>query len=177
MNTSANGVDFIAAHEGLRLSAYQDQAGLWTIGYGHLIKSGEDWLFGAPITQAQAKELLAEDLKMAENAVNSNISIDLNQNQFDALVSLVFNIGAGAFGGSTVKARINAQDTQDRITEAWQRWDKVTINGELVSSRGLAKRREDETDLYFSELKKKVFTIALAVIAAAILVIMLIKWI
>jgi len=171
MKTSSSGIDFIANHEGLRLVAYQDIAGYWTIGYGHKIVPGEDYLFGAPITQVQAKELLAGDLATAENAVNSDIYVDLEQNQFDALVSLVFNIGAGAFGGSTVRKRINDKDTEESIREAWLRWDKVTINGELTSSRGLARRRQDETDLFYTGLKKKIMWILGAVIVAVILVV------
>jgi len=171
MKTSQNGIEFISRHEGLRKTAYQDQAGYWTIGYGHLIASGEDYLFGAPITTAQAKELLAADLKTAETAVNRNISVQLNQNQFDALVSLVFNIGSGAFAGSTVLSRINAGDTEPRISEAWKRWDKVTIDGQLETSRGLQKRRSEEVDLYFTDPEKKKIILLVVAICVVILLI------
>lgn len=177
MKTSQSGIDFIADHEGLRLTVYADQAGLNTIGYGHLIKPGEEYLYGAPITQVQAKELLAGDLVIAENAVNNNITRVLNQNEFDALVSLTFNIGAYAFRTSTVCKRINADDTKENITEAWLRWDKVTINGELVSSRGLYTRREDEVQLFFTTVKKKVLLILAVVVIAALTLAYVYKWI
>lgn len=160
METSANGIDFIKSHEGLKLTQYLDSAGLPTIGYGHLIKPNEGFYMGRTITTDQAIDLLKADLRPAEAAVNAGIFVPLNQWQFDALVSLVFNIGAGAFNSSTLKGRINNQFTPAEITEAWQRWNKITVNGVLTVSPGLTARRKDETDRYFSiispELKKKV---------------------
>lgn len=160
METSQNGIDFIKSHEGLRLTQYLDQAGLPTIGYGHLIKPNEGFYLGRTITAEQAEELLRSDLRPAEIAINSGIFEPLTQWQFDALVSLVFNIGSGAFNSSTLKGRINNKFTKAEIEEAWKRWNKVTVNGVLTVSNGLTKRRQDEVDMYFSivspEVKKKV---------------------
>jgi lysozyme len=160
METSQNGIDFIKSHEGLRLTQYLDQAGLPTIGYGHLIKPNEGFYLGKTITTEQAEELLRSDLRPAEIAINSGIFTQLTQWQYDALVSLVFNIGGGAFNSSTLKGRINNEFTKAEIEEAWLRWNKVRINGVLTVSNGLTKRRQDEADMYFSiispEVKKKV---------------------
>ena len=160
METSQNGIDFIKSHEGLRLTQYLDQAGLPTIGYGHLIKPNEGFYLGKTITVEQAEELLRSDLRPAEITINSGIFEPLTQWQFDALVSLVFNIGSGAFNSSTLKGRINNKFTKAEIEEAWKRWNKVTVNGVLTVSNGLTKRRQDEVDMYFSivspEVKKKV---------------------
>lgn len=160
METSQNGIDFIKSHEGLRLTQYLDQAGLPTIGYGHLIKPNEGFYLGKTITVEQAEDLLRSDLRPAEITINSGIFEPLTQWQFDALVSLVFNIGSGAFNSSTLKGRINNKFTKAEIEEAWKRWNKVTVNGVLTVSNGLTKRRQDEVDMYFSivspEVKKKV---------------------
>jgi len=157
MRTSDNGLDFIKEHEGVRLSAYQDQAGLWTIGVGHLIASYETHLTGAAITMAQAIELLREDAKEAETDVKNAISVELDQNQFDALVSIAFNLGGPQFRSSTFVKRINSGDTQERITEAWHLWNKYTdpATGQKVVSRGLHLRRIAETDLYFKSAGQK----------------------
>lgn len=163
MQTSANGKDIIKEHEGLRLTTYLDSAGLPTIGWGHLIKPNEGYLLNTTITMQQAEQLLTNDLQAAETAVNTQVipwKHNLNQNQFDALVSLIFNIGVGAFTSSTVKGRItNGTFTSDEIEEAWKRWNKITLpNGTKVVSPGLVNRRQQEVDLYFSRMsvKKKV---------------------
>ena len=157
MRTSQSGLEFITEHEGLRLDAYQDQAGLWTIGVGHLIRPFETHLQGAPITNAQAMELLREDVKTAETDVRNALKIEVNQNQFDSLVSIAFNLGGPQFRSSTFIKRINASDSRERITEAWHRWNKYTDeSGNLAVSRGLHLRRIAETNLYFkSEDQKK----------------------
>ena len=159
METSQAGIDFIKSHEGLRLTQYLDQAGLPTIGYGHLIKPNEGFYMGKTITVEQAEELLRSDLRPAEIAINSGIFVPLTQWQYDALVSLVFNIGSGAFNSSTLKGRINNNFSAAEIEEAWMRWNKVRINGVLTVSAGLTKRRQDEVAMYQSvmqpDLKKK----------------------
>lgn len=159
MNISGAGLDFLKAHEGFRSRMYLDSAGLATIGYGHLIKSNENHLMSATLSEEQAATILQQDTQQAQAVVNSQVYTPLTQPQFDALVSLVFNIGAGGFGGSTVKARINNKYAESDIKEAWGRWNKITVNGELVFSQGLANRRKDEIELYFTgaytSLKKK----------------------
>jgi lysozyme len=148
--TSKEGIDFIKEHEAWRSKAYKDQAGLWTIGYGHLINMvSEGNLVTTEITKEKGLELLAKDLKGAENAVLSLVVKNLKQNEFDALVSLVFNIGRGAFSGSTVLKKINTGASKEDISNWWRAWNKVTINGQKVASNGLTKRRQSEVDFFF----------------------------
>ena len=98
MKTSRNGLELIKRHEGCRLTSYKCLAGIWTIGYGH---TGRDVVPGMTITSLQAEELLMKDVRWAEDAINQE-NLPLNQNQFDALVSFVYNIGAVNFRSSTL---------------------------------------------------------------------------
>ena len=142
MKTSKRGIDLLKAHEGLRLTAYNCSAGVLTIGYGH---TGPDVTAGKTITQAAAEQLLTADLRWAEEAVNAALP-GINQNQFDALVSFVYNVGAGAFKSSTLlrKAKANANDPAIRAEFA--KWR----NGGGKVLPGLVKRRAAEAELYFS---------------------------
>jgi lysozyme len=151
MTLSDNGIKFITRWEGFSPTAYKDVAGYWTIGYGHLILPNEQQLMTATLTKEQAMAMKKKDAGIAEAAIRGQVLAPLNQNQFDALVSLIFNIGSGAFRDSTVKARINALDTEARITEAWQRWKNA--GGKTVP--GLVNRRKAETELFFTDEKKK----------------------
>ena len=145
MHTSINGQDIIKNHEALRLTVYPDQRGLPTIGYGHLLKPGESFPNG--INEEQAGALLVGDLATAENAVNAGVKVSITQNQFDALVSLAFNIGAGAFRSSTVLRKLNAGDVAGSAA-AFALWNKVSQGGQLVVSAGLMNRRTDEANLF-----------------------------
>ena len=142
MKTSKRGIDLLKAHEGLRLTAYHCSAGVLTIGYGH---TGADVTAGKTITQAEAERLLRADVQWAEDAVNAALP-GINQNQFDALVSLVYNIGKPAFSVSTLlrKAKANANDPT--IRAEFEKWR----NGGGKVLPGLVKRRAAEADLYFS---------------------------
>ena len=143
MKTSKKGIELIASHEGLALKAYKCPAGVWTIGYGHTggVKSTD------VITKERAIEFLQSDLKDAENAVNKNLP-NLNQNQFDALVSFVFNVGAGNFGKSTLLKKAKNNPSDATIRSEFNKW----INGGGKVLPGLVKRRKEESDLYFSKL-------------------------
>ena len=145
MRTSINGLDRIKEHEALRLTKYRDQAGKWTIGYGHLIRAFES--FPGAITEEQALGLLVSDLATAESAVNAVVRVPITQEQFDALVSLAFNIGAGAFRGSTVVKRLNAGDAVGAAA-AFAMWNKIDQGGQLVVSQGLVNRRAAEAQLF-----------------------------
>ena len=141
MNTSPKGITLIKEFEGLRLKAYQCPGGVWTIGYGHTagVKPG------MVITKAQAEEYLKADLIAFERYLNG-LGLALNQNQFDALISLIYNIGIGNFQKSTLlrKARINANDNS--IMDEFLRW--VYSKGRVLP--GLQRRRLREMKLYFS---------------------------
>lgn len=140
MKTSDNGIEFIKKHEGLRLKAYLCPAGKPTIGYGHTegVKPGQT------ITEEEAEQLLREDLIVVENEINKH-NLDINQNQFDALVSFVYNVGVGNFRTSTLLKKIKTDPNDKTIANEFKRW--VYSNGKKLP--GLAKRREEEAKLYF----------------------------
>lgn len=141
---------FLQDQEGLRLTAYQDSGGIWTIGYGH---TGPEVKRGLTITQEKATVYLINDVAWAEKAVNDFVKANLTQNQFDSLVSLTYNIGVGDADGyppglrtSTVVKRINIGDYSG-AAEALTWWNKV--NGAV--SRGLVARRSREKALFLKQ--------------------------
>lgn len=139
MKTSQNGIDLIKRHEGLRLAAYLCPAGVPTIGYGHT----KGVKLGQVITEAEAEQLLQEDLKTSEREI---AGLNVNQNQFDALVSFVFNVGAGNFRSSTLLRRVRFNPDDRDIENQFRRW--VYANGRVLP--GLVRRRNDESKLYFT---------------------------
>jgi lysozyme len=145
MKTSAAGVNFIKTFEGYSATPYKDSAGKPTIGYGHLIKPGE--VFGA-VSNSQATTLLATDLGFAEDAVNRLVTVTLTQPQFDACVSWVYNLGATAFGNSTLLADINQGTDNIGIYPQFLRWCNQTVNGVLEKVVGLYYRRLAEATLF-----------------------------
>lgn len=110
MRTSQRGIKAIAVREGTVLKGYKDSKGLLTIGVGHLVKPGEPYTLGGKITQVESDRLLADDLRETENAINSLVKVPLQQNQFDALASFIFNIGVGGFKKSSVLRKLNQKD-------------------------------------------------------------------
>lgn len=126
--------------EGLRLTAYLDTGGVWTIGYGH---TGADVREGLTIPLSEAERLLTRDLKVAEGHVNDAVKVKLTQNQFDALVSFVYNVGGGAFRSSTLLKLLNAGDYEGAANQL-PRWNKD--NGKVIP--GLTNRRHEERDLF-----------------------------
>jgi len=137
---SGNGLSLTESFEGLVLTAYQDQVGVWTVGYGH---TGSDVTPGLTITQEQAQDLLAQDVSGAVACVNNAVTVSLTQNQFDALVDFVFNLGCGAFTGSTLLRNLNAGDFAGAAAQ-FNRWDRA--GGQVVA--GLLRRRQAETALF-----------------------------
>ncbi|MBO0334974.1 lysozyme [Sneathiella sp. CAU 1612] len=114
---SAKGAEFIKQFEGLRLTAYNDGTGVMTIGYGHT----GDVNAGQTISQAQADSYFAGDVKWAVDTVNSSVKGELQQNQFDALVSFTFNVGEGAFKSSTLLKKLNSGDYKS-VQSEMGRW-------------------------------------------------------
>lgn len=143
MDISRNGIEFLKTKEDLRLEKYYDSAGLPTIGYGHLIKAGES--VESPITLETAEQLLRDDLAPAVAAVNRAVKVHLTQNQFDALVSLTYNIGVDAFKRSTLVKYINS-DLKDKAIIEFMKW--VNAGGRRVD--GLIKRRYQEALMFMS---------------------------
>jgi GH24 family phage-related lysozyme (muramidase) len=133
MKTSKNGINLIKQFEGCRLTAYKCPAGVWTIGYGHTagVKQGQK------ITQQQADTYLAQDLTVYEKHVN-DLKLNLNQNQFDALVSFCYNCGAGNLR-TLVRNR-----TLPQIADALLLYNK----GAGVVLAGLVRRRKAERELF-----------------------------
>lgn len=139
MTTSGNGLNLIKRYEGCRLKAYKCPAGVWTIGYGHT-RGVKD---GMTITQAIADQLLIEDVKHCEKAINA-LGINLRQGQFDALVSFIFNLGTGNFNSSTLKKKIVAGAADREICDEFKKW--VKAGGKVMA--GLIKRREEEAAMW-----------------------------
>lgn len=142
--TSQAGIDLITSFEGCRLTAYQDSVGVWTIGYGHTSGVYQ----GMTITEEEAIAFLRQDLKTAENtenAVNSNVTYGINQNQFDALVSFTFNVGTGNFTSSTLLKKLNAGDVNGAANE-FDRW--IYAGGQVLE--GLVRRRAAEKQMFLS---------------------------
>lgn len=140
MTTSAAGRKAITDREGNKLTAYQDGGGVWTIGVGHTSAAGEPTVSkGLKITAAKSDEILSRDLKDVEKAVFKGLKVPVTQNQFDALVSLAFNIGNTAFTKSTLLEKLNAGDRAG-AADQFLVWNKD--NGKVV--QGLVNRRKSE---------------------------------
>ena len=146
MAVSPFGVDLICGFEGKRLTAYDDGVGVWTIGFGTTVyPNGIKVMKGDTCTEAQAKTYMAHDLKKFEATVNKAVTVQLNQNQFDALVSLAYNIGTNAFSKSTLVKKLNAND----IRGAADQFD-VWVNAGGKRMQGLVNRRAKEKALFLS---------------------------
>lgn len=146
LTISENGLSMIASFESFEPKAYYCPAGVLTIGYGHTGTNakGEDLQEGDTVTPEQAKRLLYEDVIWAEETVSMQ-QLNLSQNQFDALVSFVFNVGATAFNHSTLLKKLKAGD-YDEAADEFLRWNKA--GGKVL--RGLTARREAERELFLS---------------------------
>lgn len=144
MHISQSGIDLICNFEGKRLTAYDDGVGVWTIGFGTTVyPNGIKVMKGDTCTEAQAKTYMAHDLKKFEATVNKAVTVQLNQNQFDALVSLAYNIGTNAFSKSTLVKKLNAND----IRGAADQFD-VWVNAGGKRMQGLVNRRTVEKALF-----------------------------
>ena len=137
--TSKAGIDLIKRFEGLRLSAYLDAVGVPTIGYGHT----RAVQMGQKISEDRADVLLKEDLVRFESAVNRLLTVEVNQNEFDALVSFSFNVGQDALRKSTLLRMLNEGQRQAAADQFW-RWDKA--GGRILP--GLKARRAEERNLF-----------------------------
>lgn len=135
MPTSVNGRKFITKEEGRRLKAYQDSVNVWTIGVGHTSAAGPPRVTqGMTITAAEADEILSRDLAQFEKSVEKNVKVPLTQNQYDALVSLCFNIGPTGFANSTVVKKLKVLDYQG-AADAFLNWSRAGDQKELLKAR------------------------------------------
>lgn len=152
MEISARGIELIKSFEGLRLRPYKPvkTEKYWTIGYGHY---GRDVVQNMTITEERAEELLRQDLRKFEHAVNRVVGVielkmaTLKQCQFDALVSFCYNVGVAAFDSSTLRRKVIWNNEDKSIRDEFMRW---CYSGK-VRLKGLEKRRRAEADMYFSE--------------------------
>ncbi|OKP29400.1 lysozyme [Serratia fonticola] len=145
MQISNKGISLIKGFEKLELKAYPDPGTggkPWTVGWGHTkgVKPGDQ------VTQAQAEAFLSVDLAVFEAAVNAAIKRPMTQNQFDAMVSLAFNIGGDNFASSTLVKKFNAGDVAGAADE-FPRWSRA--NGKVMN--GLTRRRTAERELFLSK--------------------------
>lgn len=151
MKLSTNGFKIIKNFEGLRLTAYRDVAGIWTIGYGsthyhdgRAVKPGNKLA-----SDVQADALFANTLGLYEGAVNRFVKVPLTQNQFDALVSFTYNEGTGALQGSTLLVKLNEKNYAEAAAH-FLAWDKITDpkTGQKVVCDTLVQRRREESQLF-----------------------------
>lgn len=141
---------------GFATRAYKDDAGFWTIGWGHRIMAAGDYMLTTTIDEATADKLLRSDNWAAENSIKRLVKVELAQHEFDALVCLVLNIGAGRadgvpgdFADSTLLKKLNAGDRRG-AADQFPRWNKYRDPKChcLKVAAGLTARREDERALF-----------------------------
>jgi len=158
MKLSDKGLELLKDWEGQILHVYKDSAGYPTIGVGHLLTgvekssghlviNGESVDYSNGITEQQSLDLLAQDVKPAEQCVTSHVTCELNQDQFDALVSFTFNVGSGAFTSSTLLTLLN-EGQYNQVPIQLMRWTKAA--GKPCD--GLVTRRENECKLWKGEI-------------------------
>ncbi|HXQ14146.1 MAG TPA: lysozyme [Caulobacteraceae bacterium] len=148
LSVSRSAVELIKAFEGFRGKAAQLEDSRWTIGYGHTLTARE----GAEINEPEAEALLLYDLIGASHAVNEFVYAPLNQNEFDALVSFVFNIGVRAFRGSPTLRRLN-EGRPLEAAMAMELWRKADLEGERIVIDALVRRRAAEKALFLRPLE------------------------
>lgn len=148
MKISKAGLDLVKHFEGCQLLAYIDPVGIWTIGYGHT----KGVYRGMRISQAQADKWLAEDLASHMQHPMTVIKTTLNQNQYDALASFCFNLGAYILDGSALLRYINNRDWT-KVANEMQLYCNGTINGVLTPLPGLVRRRRAEGDLLLKHIQ------------------------
>lgn len=139
MRISDKGIELIKAFEGCKLTAYRDSVGVWTIGYGHTrgVRRGD------VISMSKAIDYLREDLIPVEREIN-NMGVSLQQGQYDALCSWIFNLGVGNFRSSTMRKYILARKSNDEIAAQMIRWHRAGGKPLL----GLKRRRVAEANMW-----------------------------
>jgi lysozyme len=144
---SKNCIDLIKSFEGLFLKAYVDPVGIPTIGYGSIKwPDGKNVQLGQEISIQTAEQLLIHEV----NSILPQIpKLSFNQNQFDAVVSFIYNVGIGSFKRSTMLRKMRQNVNEWSIRDEFMKWNKGKVNGQLVELKGLTRRRKAEADLYF----------------------------
>lgn len=142
LTPSPQGLDFIKRYQGLSLEKYQDQDGLWIIGYGHLIRDHET--FAQPITRLQAESLFVQDVSYYRQVLNRCVQTPLTQNQFDALLSLAFSLGPEAIQLSSVVHSVNRREYRKALA-VWRAEDQ--------QQNSLARQRLAESALFQTDMR------------------------
>lgn len=140
MKLSERGLSLIKEFEGFSNTAYKCPAGVWTIGYGHTETAKQ----GMVITTQEAEVLLKQNIKIYEQAVNAQ-KLNINQNQFDALVSFTYNVGIGNFNRSTLLKKVKQNPQDETIRDEFTKW----TSAKGLQMMGLVRRRLTEAELYF----------------------------
>jgi len=143
MKTGDTGLNLIKGYEGLRMAAHYASSEQWTVGYGHTGSARH----GMSVTEGDAEQLLREDVTPIEQLLAATVRAPLNQNEHDALISLVFNIGEENWKRSTVLRKLNEGDKLGAAA-AFEMWTRAKVNGELVNLDGLVRRRAAEKSLF-----------------------------
>jgi lysozyme len=147
MKLEEKGFKLIKTFEGCKLESYKCSAGVWTIGFGSTFyEDGSPVKEGEEITQERAEELFQRTLVSYVNCVNKFVKSKISQNQFDAMVSLTYNIGCGNFKKSSVLSKVNKNAKDPSIADSFLLWNKA--KGKVI--KGLQRRREAEAELYFT---------------------------
>jgi lysozyme len=146
MKPSKNAIDLIKKWEGLYLNAYLCPASVVTIGYGTIrYPDGSKVKMGEKISMKRAEELLIHEVEKIATQIPK---LNVNQNQYDALVSFVYNLGIGNFLKSTLYRKCQVNPYDETIKNEFLKWTKARVNGELKTLKGLVRRRTDEYNLY-----------------------------
>jgi GH24 family phage-related lysozyme (muramidase) len=143
LRISRTGLELIKSFEGFRDTALRLPDGRWTVGFGHVRSARE----GVTISEKDAEDLLLFDLKPTEDSIRNQVLTPLNQNQYDALVSLVFNISPGQFRDSAILRALNVGDVLG-AANGFDAWRKARINGRLIVVDALVRRRTAEKALF-----------------------------
>ena len=149
MKISKEGALFIQTREGYKTDAYQDGAGIWTIGYGH---TGKEVKKGMVITKQEADSLFLKDIELFEKELESLLEYPVKQYMFDAMLSLMYNIGYGAFKNSSLLRELNKNKGigTEIIAKYFLLFNKITVRGVKKVSNGLMRRREAESIIFIN---------------------------
>lgn len=149
MKPSQKAVDLIKQFEGFRPNAYLCPANVPTIGYGSTSwGNGQKVKMGEVVSMTTAEKLLLVDLEKRSKFLQG---LKVNQNQFDALISFVYNLGVGAFKGSTLFRKVQENPDDNTIRQEFMKWNKARVAGKLIELKGLTRRRDAEANLYYAE--------------------------
>ncbi len=143
MKTGETGLNLIKGYEGLRMAAHYAPSEQWTVGYGHVSTARH----GMSVTEGDAERLLKDDLKPIESLIADTVRAPLNQNEHDAVASLIFSIGEENWRRSSVLRKLNSGDKL-AAAHAFEMWTRARVNGELVTLDGLVRRRAAEKSLF-----------------------------